>query len=75
MAGKRTKQQKIQTAKRVSAGFQIDLSSISTEKSAVKTEKPAEVENSFLRRDLTKTGVVSMLAVGSELALWWNFFR
>jgi hypothetical protein len=72
MARRRTKSEKIKTKTR--SGFSVNFGSIKT-KYKVPVKKADMSEVSYLKKDLTKVVAVSMLAVGSELALWWFLFK
>lgn len=76
MAKRRTRRDKINSEEKRS-GFKIDFSAI--EQGNWSQNKSVEQKNQdntirFLRHDLTKLLLIFMLAVGSELALWWFVF-
>ena len=73
MRKRRTKQQK-QKAALATLNYEIDFKGVADQLKD-KTEKKTDKEDHFLKHDLTKTSVISMLAVGSELALWWLLNR
>lgn len=72
---RRTKKQKIKAQERrtqqSNQGFVIPKSSLKTNKKKKKTATRTEKnENEFLQADLTKTLLVTMLALALELACW-----
>lgn len=73
MKGKprRTKNQKLRTSER-NAGFVIreDLLMPKERISPTLSRKMTQGEESFFKRDLTKTLVLTMLVLALELALW-----
>jgi hypothetical protein len=72
MARRRTKEEKIKAKSR--SGFSVNFGNIKTK--TVFSKKKADMsEVEYLKKDLTKVVAVSMLAVGSELALWWFLFK
>lgn len=72
MARRRTKNDKIKA--KTKGGFAVNFGSIKT-KQNVLVKKADMSEVGYLKKDLTKVVAVSMLAVGSELALWWFLFK
>lgn len=75
MPRRRTKKEKLKTAER-KQGFAVNFDSIGGSEKTKAGRVEAEKENfAYLRGDLTKVLAISMLAVGSELALWWFLFK
>lgn len=74
MPKKRTKKEKIKTAER-KMGFAVNFDSIGETKTKTEPKRATKGNLSHLRGDLTKVLAISMLAVGSELALWWFLFK
>lgn len=72
MAKRRTRYEKVKA--KSNGGYKINFESIKT-KVIPKKERVDVSEVELLKKDLTKVMAVSMLAVGSELALWWFLFR
>jgi len=77
---RRTKKQKVRTQKRrtqqANSGFVISEKTLGkTEKTRKIKESSSKTENSFFRADLTKTLLVTMLALALELACWRFFLK
>lgn len=77
---RKTKKQKIRTQKRrtqqTNSGFVIPEKTLSkTKKTRKIKESSSKTENSFFRADLTKTLLVTMLALALELACWRFFLK
>lgn len=73
---RRTKKEKVRTSKRVErqSGFQINEELFTkSEKKAPTTLKTSE--NKYLKADLTKTLILTMLVLALELALWQYLSR
>lgn len=72
---RRTKKQKVRTQERrtqqSNSGFVIPEATLKkTKKNKKIKESSSKTENSFLGADLTKTLLVTMLALALELACW-----
>ncbi len=77
---RRTKKQKQKSRnsaqQRANVGFKVDVESLGLKKkTSKKPEKIGKKYKSFLRVDLTKTIVLTMLALALELALWLYLSR
>jgi hypothetical protein len=77
---RRTKKQKQHAQNRRKqgeiTGFKVDIDSLGLkQKSAKKELRHKKTYKSYLRIDLTRTILLTMLAVALELALWHYFFR
>jgi len=75
---RRTKKQKVRTQERrtqqSNSGFVIPEETLSKTKKTKKIkESSSKTENSFFKEDLTKTLLVTMLALALELACWRVF--
>jgi hypothetical protein len=76
---RRTRKQKLKTQKKriqgKNTGFKVDLGILGkNKKNPVKAKKTGKIYKSYLRADLTKTLVLTMLALALELALWQFVF-
>ena len=77
---RRTRKQKQKSRKNAqqggNIGFKVDVDSLSLRvKPKENTKKIGKKYKSYLRVDLTKTVVLTMLALALELALWHYLFR
>jgi hypothetical protein len=77
---RRTKKQKMQTQKRrtqqANSGFVIPEATLKKNIKMKKIkESSSKMKNSHFRSDLTKTLLVTMLALALELACWRYFFK
>lgn len=77
---RRTKKQKVATQNRRKhreiTGFKVDVESLGLSKKTSKDVSGGKKRyKSYLRVDLTKTIILTMLALALELALWHYLFR
>ncbi len=77
MAKKRTRKQKIRISRRASRSdsFEVNFSAIDGVKNKNKIDKKQGFEAEYFRADLTKVAVLTMLALASEMALWFYLKR
>ncbi len=61
---RKTKKEKIQSS------FRVTAASLQVKKSSEKFAEMSQAENKYLRADLTKTLVLTMLVLALEVAVW-----
>jgi len=72
MKKRRTRSEKIKADQK--SGFKVNFGQIKQKDASIQNKADLS-DTSHLKKDLTKVVLISMLAVGSELGLWWFVFK